>query len=87
MFSFSKFIHYKTFMQKMDGLMAITLKNRIHSLHPHWTFAREHLLLKSEAFDDLKTVRERNQSLTDAFFKILRKDFPSCFFKMTLLFR
>ena len=54
----------------MDGLMAITLKNRIHSLHTHWTFAREHLLLKSEAFDDLKTVRERNQmkNLTDAFF-------------------
>lgn len=73
----------------MDGLMAITLKNRIHSLHTHWTFAREHLLLKSEAFDDLKTVRERNQmkSLTDAFFfLILRNDFPSCFFKMTLLF-
>lgn len=48
-------------MQKMDGLMAIALKNSggIHSLHTHWTFAREHLLLKSEAFDDLKTVREK----------------------------
>ena len=56
MFSFPKFIHYKTFMLKMDGLMAIALKNRIHSLHTHWTFSREHLLLKSEAFDDLKTV-------------------------------
>lgn len=68
----------------MDGLMAIALKNRIHSLHTHWTFSREHLLLKSEAFDDLKTVWERNQM--KSLFLILRNDFPGRFFKMTLLF-